>query len=45
MTTKKNYKKAFDICLRYKPFWINLTDQEKEDFFKQLNENAGFDYE
>ena len=41
---RKNYKKAFNICCRYKPFWENLTDKEKKEFFKQLNEETGFDY-
>lgn len=40
----KNYKKAFDILLRYKPMWINLTDKEKKEVFKQLNNEAGFNY-
>ena len=41
---RKNYKKAFDILLRSSPLWKDRTDQEKKAVFKQLNDEAGFNY-
>lgn len=41
---KKNYKKAFDVLLRNTALWKDRTDAEKKQIFKELNEEAGFNY-
>jgi len=39
-----NYKKGFDVLLRSAALWKDRTDKEKGDIFKNLNIEAGFNY-